>query len=177
MKKTLAIKGSELPKEMKKKLHSLVRSSFYFIKGFKIDDVPLQLTHFYKGYLRFKIIAWPSEDKEEHLSPYYSCFSIISSKKERIRMSRIKMSHAPLEKIPHSESRTNKFKTIKKNNTTLSNAKGYINLWYSTLKKAPYITFENILKEDLPLFIGNSKNWTHFKDILGFISNTKKGDV
>ena len=171
MKKMLAINGSDLPKEMKKKLSALQRGSFYFIKGFKIDDVPLQLTHFYKGHLRFKILAWPTEEKAENLPPSQIPIIPRLSIKEMIRRSRIKMAHAPLEKMSRIQSKVERFEVVRRNRIIRSSAKGYVKLRYSTLKKAPYITFEKIPAEDLPMFIGDSENWTHLKDVLGIISN------
>jgi len=55
----------------------------------------------------------------------------------------------------------------KENQAKKMDVKGYVNFSYNTLKKAEYITFEKIADEDLPLFIGDTKKWTHLTNVLG----------
>lgn len=165
MKKSIIFKRPGITLENKKKLKALKRKGFYFIKGYKIDDVPLQFTHFYDEYLRFKIVAWPGAGGKDPLSLQFSFF------RDSVKESRIKVSHPPLLDSSNANS-IKEYKQIRqKNKEILKESKGYINLRYSTMEKVPSIYFESIDEEDLPLFIGDSKSWTHLKDLLGFISN------
>jgi len=172
MKKTVTIAGIE-DKAIRDKVKKLSRKSFYFIKGYKIDDIPLQFTHFYKEYLRFKILSWPTEESQE-VSTTATPFGPISYQRpsglHKIRMLRIKRGMPPKEKITCGTKQT-RLDRMQAHLKRLNSMKGFINLRYTTMQKAPYITFEEIPFEDLPLFIGSSHTWTHLKDILGVSNN------
>lgn len=169
MKKHEAIKNQT--KGVKDRLRLLKRNELYFVKGYKIDEVPLQLTHFYEKYLRFKVIAWPY--KSPSLNSVSSIMPLVSSIQKTnadysIRLSRLKRSGPPKLKINHSMS----IKEIRRrrvaNLTRLyKKIKVYINLNYSTLEKCDYISFEKISFEDLPLFISDANPATHLNSLLG----------
>jgi hypothetical protein len=161
MRRSIVLSGIDNP-EVRSKVNTLKRKSFYFVKGYLIDDVPLQLTHFYKDYLRFKILAWP----EHSANGKY-----LVKTKDIIRQSRIKVGRPPLTKSNHSMSKKERFEIRRQRREAFAQRKAYINLNYGTLQKAQYITFEEILYEDLPLFISDASEGTHLKDVLGVKTN------
>jgi hypothetical protein len=144
------------------KVKSLKRGSFYFVRGYKIDEIPLQLTHFYRSCIRFKILAWPGDDFIVDLK-----YPLLRIKTNGALISRIKRGHAP--KIVYCPGTSNEKKNEIRNENIrrISETKGYINLWYDTLGKVPSIRFEEIPFDDLPLFINGSKKWTHLTSVLG----------
>jgi hypothetical protein len=153
----------DLKEDVQDKVKKLNRLSYYFIKGHKMDDVPVQLTHFYKDHLRFKVVAFPTPSKIPDEAVLRLRFR---DKGLEIKKSRLKFSRPPALKVCREMSKKEKIRRTRHNKSRPT--KAFINLRYSTLMKAPYISFDEIDYSDLPLFMGSSREWTHLKEILGF---------